>query len=109
MIRCFQLSDGGQNSTELITTSDKLWLFSVEELGFAPSQTLSGQGTMYTYFATEANRLVTNSNSNSGKSYWTRSARTDSPTQYKVVGTAGTSISNLACTSTRSIIFGFSI
>ena len=104
-----KLSDGGQNSTELITTSDKLWLFSVEELGFEPSQTLSGQGTMYTYFATEANRLVTNYNSSSGKSYWTRSARTDNATQYKVVGTAGTSIANLACTSTRSIIFGFSI
>jgi hypothetical protein len=102
-----KISDSGYQGENLITTQDKLWLFSMEELGFEAVQTLSGQGSMYEYFATAENRIAKAANGDA-KAYWTRSARMDHASQYKQVNTNG-NVSNLTCTTNRSFIFGFSI
>ena len=100
--------DIGNGSTSLVTTSDKLWLFSTEELGFTPdAQTLSGQGSVYQYFTTEANRIMKNS-SGAAKTAWTRTSNISSATQFKRLSTSGAT-GNLQASSSSAIIFGFCI
>lgn len=99
--------DTGNGSSTIVTSSDKLWLLSSEELGLGAEQTLSGQGSMYQHFATAANRIGTTS-SGTAKTYWTRSANISHPSQFRRVSTTGT-LTNLTSTSSSGIVFGFCI
>lgn len=75
-----KLSDGGQNSTELIATNDKCWFGSVSEVSwFGGLTTLEGQGTRYEGASgSEAYAWRTKTKAD-GTAYhwWTRSATTD--------------------------------
>jgi hypothetical protein len=52
----YKISDGGLNNKTLITTIDKLWLASYDEVGLAnSSSSLSGQGTIYSSIFTSNN------------------------------------------------------
>lgn len=52
----YKISDGGLNNKTLITTTDKLWLASYDEVGLAnSSSSLSGQGTIYSSIFTNNN------------------------------------------------------
>ena len=98
--------DTGNGTSAIVTSSDKLWLFSTEELGLGADVTLPGQGNMYQYFGTADNRIGKNS-SGAAKTYWTRTANISSQ-QFRRIGTPGTA-GNAASTQSSGIIFGFCI
>ena len=64
------LASAGNGSTSLVTSSDRLRLHSLAELGFNDSSAASGEGTKYAYY-TSGNRIKTVGGANS--TYWTRS------------------------------------
>ena len=98
--------DTGNGTSAIVNSSDKLWLFSTEELGLGSDATMSGQGSIYQYFGTADNRIGKNS-SGTAKTYWTRTANISSQ-QFRRIGTGGTA-GNAASTQSSGIIFGFCI
>ena len=64
------LANAGGNSTSLVTSSDRLRLHSIVELGLSYFSSASGEGTKYAYY-TSGNRVKTVSGTAS--EYWTRS------------------------------------
>ena len=64
------LANAGGNSTSLVTSSDRLRLHSIVELGLSYFSSASGEGTTYAYY-TSGNRVKTVSGAAS--EYWTRS------------------------------------
>ena len=64
------LASAGSNSTNLVTSSDRLRLHSREELGLSSSSVASGEGTNYAYY-TSGNRIKTINGKASA--YWNRS------------------------------------
>ena len=68
------LASAGSQSTSLVTSSDRLRLHSIAELGLSYSAAVSGEGTTYAYY-TSGNRVKTVDGAASA--YWTRSPFTD--------------------------------
>jgi hypothetical protein len=67
-----KLSDGGDNRS-LVTTAEKVWIPSLEELGIsADGVTVSGQGEAYSVFTSPASRIRKTSDKTAQK-YFTRS------------------------------------
>ena len=64
------LASAGSKSTSLVTSSDRLRLHSVVELGLSFADAVSGEGTKYAYY-TSGNRVKTVGGTASV--YWTRS------------------------------------
>ena len=64
------LASAGSQSTSLVTSSDRLRLHSIAELGLSYSAAASGEGTTYAYY-TSGNRVKTVGGAASA--YWTRS------------------------------------
>ena len=72
--------NGNKNTTTLNTTQDKLFLLSLEEVGFTSSDSpyfVPGQGTKYEYFTDDASRVKSYLNGES-MYWWLRSAYTNS-------------------------------
>ena len=67
------LASAGSRSTSLVTSSDRLRLHSIAELGLSYSYAVSGEGTKYAYY-TSGNRVKTVGGTASR--YWTRSPST---------------------------------
>ena len=67
------LASAGSQSTSLVTSSDRLRLHSIAELGLNYSAAASGEGTTYAYY-TSGNRVKTVGGTAS--TYWTRSPYT---------------------------------
>lgn len=68
------LASAGSQSTSLVTSSDRLRLHSIAELGLSYSAAVAGEGTTYAYY-TSGNRVKTVGGAASA--YWTRSPYTD--------------------------------
>lgn len=68
------LASAGSQSTSLVTSSDRLRLHSIAELGLSYSAAVAGEGTTYAYY-TSGNRVKTVGGAASA--YWTRSPFTD--------------------------------
>lgn len=99
------LANAGDNSTSLVTSSDRLRLHSRSELGLT---TASGEGTSYAYY-TSGNRVKTVGGAASG--YWTRSAVRSSlglTTSFYSVNNSGESTSDAAANS-HGVACGFDI
>ena len=83
-----KISDGG-DSRVLKTTSDKVWLLSLDELGLSDSKLVSGQGVAYSVFTDNASRIRTLADGTT-ETYFTRSTR-DYKSVYTIVRTGGNS------------------
>lgn len=100
-----KISDTGNKDTStLVTTQDKLFLFSMEEVGFTEYNSLnfvSGQGTKYEYFADNISRTKDDY-------WWLRSTNTNNEYRFHCVMDNG--ISN-SCDAdfAIAIVFGFCI
>ena len=75
-----KISDNGnKDATTLNTTKDKLFLLSLEEIGFTIDDTINfvpGQGTKYEYFTDDTSRVKSYLSGKLSK-WWLRSANTD--------------------------------
>ena len=105
-----KISDGGSNNKTLITTTDRCWIASYDEVGFTSgSGNLAGQGEVYSD--------VFSSNRDSRKKYitdsvelgrwWLRSSYYPSNNIWRVQ-TSGTSYSDIAFNPFH-VAFGFCI
>lgn len=82
------LASAGNQSTSLVTSSDRLRLHSIAELGLSYSDVASGEGTKYAYY-TSGNRVKTVDGVAS--IYWTRSPYSGNSNNFCLVTASGTS------------------
>ena len=99
------LASAGGGSTAITTSSDRLRLHSIVELGLSYSYAASGEGTKYAYY-TSGNRVKTVGGVAS--IYWTRSSYTGNSTDFCYVPASGTAGSNYASYSS-GVACGFDI
>ena len=98
------VATAGDKSTSLVTSSDRLRLHSITELGLTYSYT-GTEGTAYSYYAS-GNRVKTVNGTASY--YWTRSPNTGNSDYFCCVSSSGTAVSNSA-DSADGVACGFDI
>lgn len=107
-------TSGGANGVGIITSTDKLFLPSYEEVGFPGTSIVASSElaltSIYPKFTTaDASRIVKISNSvGAGAQWWTRSTRLSSGEKFQAVGTGGTS-PTIEANALNSIVFCFCI
>ena len=99
------LASAGGGSTAITTSSDRLRLHSIVELGLSYSYAASGEGTKYAYY-TSGNRVKTVGGVAS--IYWTRSPHTGNSNGFCRVTASGTADDTNAGNS-RGVACGFDI
>lgn len=99
------LASAGDRSTSLVTSSDRLRLHSIAELGPSYSYAVSGEGTKYAYY-TSGNRVKTVGGTAS--IYWTRSPSTYLSSYFCDVSASG-SPSNFFANAPYGVACGFDI
>lgn len=102
------LASAGGNSKNLVTSSDRLRLHSMVELGLSSSSSASGEGTTYAYY-TSGNRVKTVGGAASV--YWSRSSNISSlglDTSFSSISDSG-SIGSKAANSLHGVACGFDI
>ena len=99
------LVSAGGGSTAITTSSDRLRLHSIVELGLSYSYAASGEGTKYAYY-TSGNRVKTVGGVAS--IYWTRSPYTDSSYSFCYVDTSGAA-SGISASNSYGVACGFDI
>ena len=99
------LASAGNQSTSLVTSSDRLRLHSIAELGLSYSYAAPGEGTKYAYY-TSGNRVKTVNGAAS--IYWTRSPYTGISATFCYVGASGAAGDRGAGYS-RGVACGFDI
>ena len=99
------LASAGGKSTSLVTSSDRLRLHSIAELGLDSANDVSGEGTKYAYY-TSGNQVKTIDGTAS--IYWTRSPSTYLSTYFCDVSTSG-SPSHFFANAPYGVACGFDI
>lgn len=99
------LASAGGKSTSLVTSSDRLRLHSIAELGLDSANDVSGEGTKYAYY-TSGNKVKTINGEAS--IYWTRSPSTYLSTYFCDVSTSG-SPSHFFANAPYGVACGFDI
>ena len=99
------LASAGASSTNLVTSSDRLRLHSIAELGLDSANDVSGEGTKYAYY-TSGNKVKTINGEAS--IYWTRSPSTYLSTYFCDVSTSG-SPSHFFANAPYGVACGFDI
>lgn len=109
----YKISDGGSNNKALVTTVDRCWLYSYDEVALiSGSNNLSGQGEAYSeIFSSDKNsrkRYITDDAASGG--WWLRSSyySTNSNSMFWRVTNSGGSYSDIAFNSFY-VAFGFCI
>lgn len=99
------LASAGGKSTSLVTSSDRLRLHSIAELGLDSANDVSGEGTKYAYY-TSGNKVKTINGEAS--IYWTRSPSTYLGSYFCDVSTSG-SPSHFFANAPYGVACGFDI
>lgn len=99
------LASAGGKSTSLVTSSDRLRIHSIAELGLDSAHDVSGEGTKYAYY-TSGNKVKTINGEAS--IYWTRSPSTYLSTYFCDVSTSG-SPSHFFANAPYGVACGFDI
>ena len=99
------LASAGGGSTAITTSSDRLRLHSIVELGLSYSYAASGEGTKYAYY-TSGNRVKTVGGVAS--IYWTRSPGTGNSDDFCSVNTSGTA-NDYHASNSYGVACGFDI
>ena len=99
------LASAGGKSTSLVTSSDRLRLHSIVELGLNSANDVSGEGTKYAYY-TSGNQVKTINGEAS--IYWTRSTSTYLGSYFCDVSTSG-SPSHFFANAPYGVACGFDI
>ena len=99
------LASAGNRFTSLVTSSDRLRLHSIAELGLSSDNAASGEGTSYAYY-TSGNRVKTVGGAASA--YWTRSPDTGNSVLFCCVSDSGSANTKYA-DSSSGVACGFDI
>lgn len=85
-------TSGGYESTEIITTSDTLFLYSENEVTGNNSFTISGEGEQYPYFVSASQRMKnTGDNYTESAFWWLRSSAKNYPKYFVGINESGNS------------------
>ncbi|MEG2679447.1 MAG: DUF6273 domain-containing protein [Oscillospiraceae bacterium] len=100
-----KLTSAGNNSPSIVTSSDKLWLPSYTEVGFAhnPSYSPGGEGSAYPLFISDASRIKTVNGS--AAHWWLRSPYATNTTNFDNVNSNG-SYNNNNASNTYAVAAG---
>ena len=101
-----KLTSEGNKSTNITTTSDKLFLLSEVEIFGSTTYSASGEGSQYQYFADGGSKIKYKSGSSS--CWWERSPRVSCTGSFCYVINGGSANFNFA-DGTSGVVFGFSI
>lgn len=102
-----KVASAGNQSTSLITTSDKIWLFSGAEVGLTNTSYMpAGEGILYPLFVSNASRIKTVAGSAAG--WWLRSPGVGGATNFCYVNSSGT-LNNNGASNTYGVSPGFCI
>lgn len=102
----------GNGKTNIVTSSDKLWLFSEVEIDNTTTDAYKGEGLQYEYWksvkngTTSAGRIKYNKDT--AKSYWLRSPQTVLSTMFMIIASSG-AIGARDANSSNGVSFGFCI
>ena len=99
------LASAGSQSTSLVTSSDRLRLHSIAELGLSFSAAVSGEGATYAYY-TSGNRVKTVGGAAS--IYWTRSPYSNTSYHFCCVSASG-SADYYSASYSHGVACGFDI
>lgn len=102
-------SKGNSNST-IVTSTDKLFLFSEVEVFGSNTYSYSGEGTQYDGFKDANNRIKCDRADTTPTGWWLRSPKKAYTTNYNLVTDSGTiSGSGQEANKTWSVVYGFCI
>ena len=101
-----KLTSEGNRSTNIITTSDKLFLLSEVEIFGSTTWSASGEGSQYQYFADGGSKIKYQTGSSSY--WWERSPSISYTNGFCSVNYYGSANSDIAY-MTNGVVFGFSI
>lgn len=101
-----KLTSAGNQSSNIVTTSDKLFLLSEVEVFGTTNYSFSGEGTRYAYYA-EGRSTVKNKIDAGTMGWWERSPRYNSTSAFCNVGVSASSASNTAASTLSCVAFAF--
>ena len=84
-----KIASDGNRSSNLITSPDRLWLFSTVEVTGGTQYSASGEGTIYPLFSTEANRIKGIGAGGAAYAWWLRSPNISNSNGFVGVEKAG--------------------
>lgn len=84
-----KIASAGSQSSNLITSPDRLWLFSTVEVTGGTQYSASGEGTIYPLFSTAANRIKGIGAGGEAAIWWLRSPNIGGGTSFACVTTDG--------------------
>lgn len=99
-----KLTSAGSQSSDIVTTADKLFLLSEVEVFDSASNSVNGEGAQYDYY--KAGNSKIKNRAGSANYWWERSPVASSSTRFCMVGVDGSSDDN-ASSSLRGVAFGF--
>ena len=99
-------SAGGQ-STTIITNAIKLFLFCESEIFGETTYSVPGEGTQYTYFSTQSNRIKLMADGTGAVNYWWQRSPYKSGNYFLFVNTAGNP--GRPAGETGGVCFGFCV
>lgn len=103
----------GNQSTDIVTSQDKLWLYSEVELDGTTNSGYKDEGTQYEYwqsYNTNSDRVKKlNNGTGSDNIYWLRSPSTGDSTNFRFITSDGYVSSYNYAGNSSSVCFGFCI
>jgi len=103
-------SAGNQGNT-LLTSEDKLWLYSFQEIFAQAVTVLAGEGAQYEYWKTRetsADRIKYPSGSKTASNWWLRSPSSSSAVNFRGIDNGGYT-TNYGAQNTAGVCFGFCV
>lgn len=101
-------STEGSQSTNILSSTDNLFLLSYSEVGFGTSSPYGDEGTNYPYFSSSTQRIKYKVGSTSAEGWWLRSPSVDGTNGFRCVGSGGFSDYGSAGGS-RGVCFAFCV
>lgn len=103
-----KIASAGRGSSNLITSPDRLWLFSTVEVTGGTQYSASGEGTIYPLFSTAANRRKGIGAGGAASEWWLRSPNVNTSTGFIYVAASGSIVGSTA-RSVRGVAPGFCV
>ena len=103
-----KIASAGSQSSNLITSPDRLWLFSTVEVTGSAQYSASGEGTIYPLFSTAANRIKGIGAGGAAAIWWLRSPRANYSTGFVDVLVSG-SVSASGASDAFGVAPGFCV
>lgn len=100
-----KLTSAGSQSSDIVTTADKLFLLSEIEIFGSTTYSVDGEGTQYDYYAAGGSKIKNRDGTDVG--WWGRSPQKDSNSHFCRVSMTGTANHVVASNNSTGVAFAF--